>query len=333
MRRTLSESKPLDKSRCRLLPYASQAVSAMKEVFFQILRLGRIGLPVVAYTMFLFGMLLAVSSGTRFAFDRFVWGSAMVLAAVLSVNYGNDYFDVEVDRFNEPSPISGGSGVLLKNPELRTLSGGIAATLTVISIALAVAFVLVFRFPWSLVALVVSGNALTWFYSAPPLRLSYRGLGEITAVLAAGLMLPCLGYFVMLKSVDGLFWIFSFPCVLYTLSIIVSVEIPDMEGDRLGRKETLVVHKGRRFGLVLVALSNLLATLYISIISSMDLTRTSVDLRLLAVFSLLPLATGIYGLMERSEDRRSATKLATFNVYAISSMLLIVDCYFILNLI
>jgi 1,4-dihydroxy-2-naphthoate octaprenyltransferase len=137
----------------------------------------------------------------------------------------------------------------------------------------------------------------------------------------------------MLGSVDSLFWAFSLPCVLYALSIIVSVEIPDMEGDRLGRKETLVARKGRRFGLVLVALSNLLATLYISMISSLDLTRASVDLRLLAIFSFLPLATGIYGLIGRSEDRKSATKLATFNVYAISSMLLIIDCYFVLNLI
>jgi len=282
--------------------------------------------------MFLFGTLLAVSSGTGFAFERFAWGSAIVLAAVLSVNYANDYFDIEVDRFNEPSPISGGSGVLLMNPELRSLSKRIAMTLMFVSIALAVAFALVFRFPWSFIALVVSGNALIWFYSAPPLRLSYRGLGEITAVLAAGLMLPCLGYFIMLKSVDGLFWVFSFPCILYALSIIVSVEIPDMEGDRRGHKETLVVRKGRRFGLALIALSNLLATLYIFMIPVMDLARTSVDLRLVAIFSLLPVATGIYGLMRKSGGRKSATRLVTLNVYAISSMLLIIDCYFISNL-
>ena len=282
--------------------------------------------------MFQFGVLLAVSSGTRFVFERLAWGSAIVLAAVLSVNYGNDYFDIEVDCFNEASPISGGSGVLLKNPELRSLSKWIALSLMVISIASAVAFALLFRFPWTLVALVVSGNALTWFYSAPPLRLSYRGLGEITVTLAAGLMLPCLGYFAMLGSVSSLFWAFSFPCILYALSIIVSVEIPDMEGDRQGHKETLIVRKGRRFGLVLIALSNLLANFYISMISVMDLAHTSVDLRLVAIFSLLPVATGIYGLIRRSEDRKSATRLVTLNVYAISSMLLIIDCYFISNL-
>jgi len=294
------------------------------------LRLGRVKLPAVAYTLFLFGVLLATSSsGARFAFDRFAWGSVIVLAAVLSVNYGNDYFDTEVDRLNEASPISGGSGVLLKNPELMYLSKWIAICLMTLSIALAVAFVLVFRFPLSLIPLVVLGNGLVWFYSAPPLRLSYRGLGEITTMLAAGLILPCTGYFVMLGSLDSLYWVFSFPVVLYALSIIVSVEIPDMEGDAKGGKRTVVVGKGRRFGFVLIALSNLLATLYLSILSKSNWAQISIDLRLIAVFSLAPLATGILGLVERTEDRNSATRLATFNVYAISFMLLITDCYFI----
>ena len=312
---------------------AGQAALTSKQVFFKVLRLGRVKLPAVAYTLFLFGVLLAASSsGARFAFDRFAWGSAIVLAAVLSVNYGNDYFDTEVDRLNEASPISGGSGVLLKNPELMYLSKWIAICLMTLSIALAVAFVLVFRFPLFFIALVVLGNGLVWFYSAPPLRLSYRGLGEITTMLAAGLMLPCTGYFIMLGSLGSLFWIFSFPVVLYALSVIVSVEIPDMEGDAKGGKHTLVARRGRRFGFVLIALSNLLATLYLSILSKSNLTQTSIDLRLIAIFSLAPLATGILGLVERTEDRNPATRLVTFNVSAISLMLLLTDCYFITTL-
>jgi 1,4-dihydroxy-2-naphthoate octaprenyltransferase len=282
--------------------------------------------------LFLFGVLLAVSSGTGFAFDRFAWGSAIVIAAVLSVNYGNDYFDIEVDRLNEPSPISGGSGVLLENPELRNLSKWIAICLMATSIALAVVSTLLFRFHVSFIALVVLGNGLVWFYSAPPLRLSYRGLGEITTMLAAGLMLPCTGYFIILGSLDSLFWTLSFPVILYALSIIVSVEMPDVEGDGQGGKETLVVRIGRRFGFVLFALSNLLATLYLSIISGSNLAQASIDLRLIAIFSLAPVATGILGLIERTEDRNSATRLVTFNVYAISFMLLITDCYFISTL-
>jgi 1,4-dihydroxy-2-naphthoate octaprenyltransferase len=236
-------------------------------------------------------------------------------------------FYTEVDRLNETSPISGGSGVLLKNPELMYLSKWIAICLMTLSIALAVAFVLVVRFPFFFIALVVLGDGLVWFYSAPPLRLSYRGLGEITTMLAAGLILPCTGYFIMLGSLDSLFWVFSFPVVLYALSIIVSVEMPDMEGDAKGGKRTVVVRKGRRFGFAIIALANLLATMYLSILSKSNWAQISIDLRLIAVFSLAPLVTGILGLMERTEDRNSATRLATFNVYAISLLLFITDCY------
>jgi 1,4-dihydroxy-2-naphthoate octaprenyltransferase len=110
------------------------------------------------------------------------------------------------------------------------------------------------------------------------------------------------------------------------------VEIPDMEGDAKGGKHTLVARRGRRFGFVLIALSNLIATLYLSILSKSNLTQTSIDLRLIAIFSLAPLATGILGLVERTEDRNPATRLVTFNVSAISLMLLITDCYFITTL-
>ncbi len=299
----------------------------------QILRLARVELPIVAYMLFLFGVLLAVSSGATFAFDRFIWGSGMVLAAALSVNYGNDYFDVEVDRLNETSPISGGSGILLKNPELRNLAKWIAISLMSISIALSVAFTAIYRLPAFLISIVVAGNSLIWFYSAPPLRLSCRGLGEVTTMLAAGLMLPCLGYFIMLGNLNGLFWIFSVPFVLYALSMIVSVEMPDMEGDRRGRKETLIVRRGRRFGFIVIALSNIFATLYISIVSVSQLVPMSVDSRLIAVLSLPPLVTGFLGLRRMTELRELATRLVTLNVRAISSMLLMIDCYFVLTLI
>jgi len=281
--------------------------------------------------MFLFGALLAVSSGTRYSFDRFAWGSAIILTALLSVNYGNDYFDIEVDRFNDSSPISGGSGVLLENPELRGLSKWFAISLMVFSVVMAIIFTIIYRFPGSLVGLVILGNGSIWFYSAPPLRFSYRGLGEIMTMLAAGLMLPCFGYFIMLGRVDVTFWVFSSPCILYALSIIVSVEMPDMEGDCKGHRNTLVVRVGRRFGFIVIAISNFAATLYLYLVSKSNLALGSIDLSLVAIISLLPLATGVLGLVERTEDRRSATRLATLNVYAISSMLLLTNCYFILT--
>jgi 1,4-dihydroxy-2-naphthoate octaprenyltransferase len=60
----------------------------------KILRLGRLKLPLIAFLLFLFGALLVIVSGVCFALDRFLPGSAMMVAAILSINYDNDYFDV-----------------------------------------------------------------------------------------------------------------------------------------------------------------------------------------------------------------------------------------------
>ena len=108
--------------------------------------------------------------------------------------------------------------------------------------------------------------------------------------------------------------------------------MPDMEGDCKGQRDTLVVRIGRRYSFVLIAVSNLAATLYLSLAPKSNLAHGSIDLALVAILSLLPLATGVLGLMKSHEDGKSATRLATLNVYAISSMLVLIDCYLISTL-
>ena len=105
-----------------------------------------------------------------------------------------------------------------------------------------------------------------------------------------------------------------------------------MEGDCKGQRDTLVERIGRRLGFVLIAVSNLIATLYLSLASKLNLAHGSIDLTFVAVLSLLPLATGVLGLVEKTADKKPATRLVTLNVYAISAMLLLTDCYFIATL-
>lgn len=68
------------------------------------------------------GALLAMLSGAGYAPDRFIFGYAILLTGHLSVHYSNDYFDAEADSFGQPSVTSGGSGILVTNPELRPIS-------------------------------------------------------------------------------------------------------------------------------------------------------------------------------------------------------------------
>jgi 1,4-dihydroxy-2-naphthoate octaprenyltransferase len=298
----------------------------------KIILLGRLKLPIIAFWVFSFGVLLAAVSGGTLVLDRFLLGSAIILTALLSVNYGNDYFDVDVDRHNKPTAISGGSGILLENPELRRFARSFAIFLMELSVVLAAVFAILFSFPVFFILFVVLGNLAGWFYAAPPLKLSYRGFSEIVTVIAVGLMTPGMGYFILKAGFDMTFGVFTLPCALYALAFIINVEIPDLEGDRTGGKKTLIVLKGRKFGFFITAFSLSVSTLYFLVISTTNLLTSLADFRLIALFSSVPLLTGFVGLIRRPEDRDSATRLATCNVATISFFLLIVDLYFVILL-
>lgn len=296
----------------------------------KIIRLGRLKLPLVAFLLFLFGVLLAVVSGVSFAIDRFLLGSAIMIAAILSVNYGNDYFDYEVDRYSKRTAFSGGSGILQDNPELIVFAKRFALAMMSLSIILAAIFTVVFSFPIFFFVFVVVGNLLGWFYAAPPLSLSYRGFSEITTVAAVGLMLPSLGYLVLKASFDLAFGVFTLPCMLYALAFIICVEIPDMENDQRGNKNTLIARKGRKFGFTLIAISGSLASLWFLIVQMTNLVHLPVDFRLITLLALLPLFSGVLGLVRRTEDRNMATKLVNHEISVLTIFLLIVNCYLLI---
>jgi len=141
---------------------------------------------------------------------------------------------IDIDRYNKPTAVSGGSGILVEHPELREFSKWFAIILMSLSIVLAVIFTVIFHFPVFFLIFVVLGNLLNWFYAAPPLKLSRRGLSEISTIIGVGVMIPLAGYFTLMASFDIVFWLFDLPFMFYALAFIISVEIPDMEGDRLG---------------------------------------------------------------------------------------------------
>jgi len=302
-------------------------MNSKTETVLKIIRLGRLKLPLIAFLLFLFGVLLAVVSGVCFVLDRFLLGSATMLAAVFSVNYGNDYFDVEVDRYSKRTTFSGGSGILQENPELRGFAKWFALVMMGLSIIFGAIFTVVFSYPIFFFAFVVVGNMLGWFYAAPPLRLSYRGFSEITTIVAVGLMLPSLGYLIQKASLDLAFGVFALPCMLYALAFIICVEIPDMESDLRGNKNTLIVRKGRKFGFILITISVSLASLYFLIIQLANFVHLPVDFRLISLLSLLPLFLGVLGLTRKTEDRNIATKSVSYEISGLAIFLSVANCY------
>ena len=214
---------------------------------------------------FLIGTLFALLLNAQFVLSKFIWGYLILFMASMATHYSNDYFDFEVDNYGTLTPSSGGSGILVENPELKELSKKLAYLFICLSIIIGAAFTVFYSFPITFFLFVLFGNALVWFYSAPPIKLAYRGLGEI-GNLINGFIMPGAGYFVMMGTIDLPFIIFSIPILFLQLMFSIGVEIPDLEGDKMGGKITWIVSKGREFGFKLIGISVILATISFLII-------------------------------------------------------------------
>ena len=218
------------------------------------IKLGRPKFLVGGFVFHGLGAALAVAAGARFDATLFAWGQLIVTAAQLMTHYANDFFDLDADRANRtPTRWSGGSRVL---PD-GVLPPGIAlaAALVLGFVALGATLVLAMRAGDRplLLPIAVVMTTLAWAYSAPPLRLAARGLGELTTAFVVTLCVPLLGYYAQAGEVHPrIFAACLLPCVLQ-FAMLLAIELPDAAGDAIAGKRTLVVRLGAATGARLYA--------------------------------------------------------------------------------
>jgi len=295
---------------------------------FKIIKLGRLKYLIGDFLLFTMGALLAILFNAEFVLGKFVLGYAILFTAHLSVHYSNDYFDANVDKHTSPTAISGGSGILVENPELKEFAKWFSIGIMSLSITLTAAFTVIFKYPITFFLFLLFGNMLAWFYTAPPIKLSYRRLGEVANIIAVVIFLGT-GYFALQRTLDLPFFLFSIPIIFLNLIFIVSFQIPDMEGDKLGGKMTWIASKGREFGFKIIAISGLLATVSFFILPYTNLFPSIIDFRVLALISLISLCLGIIGILKRAVNRESATKIAIINVTSLFIISILIDLYLI----
>jgi 1,4-dihydroxy-2-naphthoate octaprenyltransferase len=295
---------------------------------YNIIRLGRPQYLAGNFLVFTMGTLLAVILGSEFVSSKFILGYLILFTAHLSVHYSNDYYDFEVDHLTTPNSISGGSGVLIKNPELKEFSKWFALLIMGISILLAATFTVIFNYPITFFLFLLFGNLLAWFYTAPPIKLVYRRLGEVANIVAVVIFLGA-GYFTMKGTLDIAFLIYALPVIILQIIFINCFEIPSMEGDKLGNKITWIVLKGREFGYRLNVFCGVLATVSFLLIPFTGLFPLKLDFKVLAIISLISVTMGIITLIKKPLDEKSATKFATIHVLLLFLMSLLIDAYFV----
>ena len=298
-----------------------------RSLIIGILKLTRIHFVIGGLLLFLLGALIGLVYGVPFNFEKLLFGYAILFCAHLSVSFSNDYFDSDVDKNSIPTLFSGGSGVLIQYPKLKKFARNFAILLIIISIFLGIIFTLVYSYPWTFFVFIIIGNLLGWYYSAPPVRLVSRGLGEISTMVTAGFFLPGMGYFVVVGGFDSIFLIFALPILFYGLAFIINVEIPDLESDKLSDKMTFIVKYNRKLGFALIAFLLTISSIYFFVL--FFIIESSINFIIVAGISLFPLIFGIIGAIKKPLDRKSATKFVTSNIASYILFLGLLDIYFV----
>ena len=296
-----------------------------------LLKFIKLGKPQFAIGLFFYfsmGALFAVLFGAEFVLSKFILGCLILFLSTWAVHYHNDYFDYKADHHVTPTPISGGSGVLIEHPEWRNLAKIMAISLISLAILVSIVFTIIFSYPLTFVLFVIIANLLALFYAAPPIKLSYRGLGEF-GNSAIGVLFPGLGFFALMGTLNLQFLIFAVPIMLLQFLFTMSVEIPDMEGDKAGGKKTWIAIKGRRFGFKLIVISGLLATISFLIMPYTNLFPQIINFNILTAITLIPLGLGIFELIINPLEKSLATKFCIYNLTGIFTAIILINCYFI----
>jgi 1,4-dihydroxy-2-naphthoate polyprenyltransferase len=145
---------------------------------------------------------------------------------------------------SERTPFSGGKRVLVDGLMTRRQAMIMAGVFYALGIGAGLAIV-AFREPHVL-WLGVVGIGLAYFYHAPPLQLSYRGLGEAAVALAYGPIIACGTYLVQRHALAPEIVFASLPLGVAIMAFLFINEFPDARADALAGKRTWVVRLGRR---------------------------------------------------------------------------------------
>ena len=217
--------------------------------------LERLGNPLLRYflatrpaflTITLVGVLLGFATAwhARAPFDAAAAALSLALAmlAHAGVNVLNDYYDhlngSDAGNSDRLFPFTGGSrfiqnGVLSPG---QTLAFGLALFLAVVLGGLW----LIGHSGAGLFWIGLAGLAIGWAYSAPPLKLNSRGLGELC--VAAGFLLVVAGAdFVQRGGFDALPWLAGLPYALLVTNILYINQFPDRSADLAAGKRHWVV--------------------------------------------------------------------------------------------
>lgn len=186
----------------------------------------------------------------------------------------NEYFDYDADRINDARiggndrvgvTTTGGTRVLVKGLIARPLALRAAVICFLLAIPLGLYLQLGLGTGPLTVPLGVLATLIGWFYSAPPVKASYRGLGELFIAIGQGLVI--FGAFYVQAGAHAFPLLVSLPWFLALPALKIIRQYPDYDADLASGKRGLTALFGRE-----------------------RMARVYVTLIVLSIFTMLPIA-------------------------------------------
>lgn len=260
-------------------------------------------LPFLSATLIPVAIGLAIAAANGF-FDVLTAVLTVVGAAAvhLGLNVANDVFDTRLgadDANVNPTQYSGGSRVIQYG--LVSLGGMQRLGLVFYAVATVIGLLLLALRPSpALLAIGILGIILSVGYTAPPLKLVYRGLGEITTAIGFG-PLMLLGAYVVQSggSIETAAVVASLPVAILVALILYVNEVPDRPSDARAGKRTLVVRLPQR---TVITIYDVAAAVAFAIIVAGVVLRLLPLPALLALLAI-PLALRVHRGLETYYDQ------------------------------
>jgi 1,4-dihydroxy-2-naphthoate polyprenyltransferase len=180
-----------------------------------------------------------------FALGWFVLAFVGIVLAHVSNNLVNDLFDVDTGLDAEdypralyaPHPIL--SGMIDREGLVRAAVAVSVADLVILAVLVGARGLVVLAFG-------VAGIVLNVAYTAPPLRLKQRGLGELDVLLVWGPLMIAGTYYAAVGSVPWQVWPASIPYGLLCTAVLMGKHVDKLPWDQAAGVRTLPVILGER---------------------------------------------------------------------------------------
>jgi len=255
------------------------------------LKAARAPFLVVSFIPAVLGGVLAWKDGS-FDWTIFLLTTIGIVLAHSAADFIDDYFDYKNDNLGNKesqfhdSPLI--SGEVTPNQVLW-------ATAICLIPAIGIGVYLYFLIGWPVISMAALGAFIVFFYTSPPLRLNYRGLGETALFIAFGPMIVFGVYFVLTQQFSWEPILLSIPIGIFTMNVGLVSNTFDYEDDVKSKKRTFPVRFGQ---------SNAVKFLNVATIIAFAIIVAGAFFQLVSYFSLLMILLVVLAFRVLNDTRK-----------------------------